>query len=325
MLSNLITFFVAIPVAMLAILSATGFLSQFDNICEITSHFRVGYACGALLFGVIALLCRRFRLFLTAFVVAVVNLSVIVPYYLPASQRAVTPDSPHLKILQMNLWGGLNTNHQLVLASISSRKPDVVVFSEITGSWEQFLNTALKEYPYRKVEPRYGGIGIYSSIPLTDTQVKYFGARLRPRIVTKLKIKDSEMVLIAVHTLIPAPRYFAARNGELEAVAKDASGCTLPVIVAGDLNCTPFSYYFQKLLVDGNLHDAAVGQGLQLSWHAPFIPIIPIDHFLVSQRVVVEKLSTGQYDGSDHLPVFIKCAISDPARVVDPDSSKAPE
>ncbi len=113
------------------------------------------------------------------------------------------------------------------------------------------------------------------------------------------------MRIFAVHTTWPmAPASAGRRNQQLELLAERARPVTLPLVVMGDMNITPFSPYFQQLLTDGGLRSAAEGFGWQASWPS-FFPLagIQIDHALVNSRVAVEHFTRGAATGSDHLPI----------------------
>jgi endonuclease/exonuclease/phosphatase (EEP) superfamily protein YafD len=83
-----------------------------------------------------------------------------------------------------------------------------------------------------------------------------------------------------------------------------------PVIVAGDLNATPWSHGFRQLVRLRGLCDSAVGRGVQATWNAHrWVPRIPIDHVVVSPEVRVMDRRVGPDVGSDHLPVEATLAI----------------
>ena len=85
---------------------------------------------------------------------------------------------------------------------------------------------------------------------------------------------------------------------------------TRPVIVAGDLNTTPWSHGFQRLIRPRGLRDSAVGHGVQTTWNARrWVPRIPIDHVVVSPEVRVVARRVGPDVGSDHLPIEATLAV----------------
>ena len=78
------------------------------------------------------------------------------------------------------------------------------------------------------------------------------------------------------------------------------------VLVIGDLNVTPFSPYFRRLLDRSGLVDARQPQGIHVTWPAYPIPLwIPIDHGLASPGLPVTDVRRGPDVGADHYPLEI--------------------
>jgi endonuclease/exonuclease/phosphatase family metal-dependent hydrolase len=120
-----------------------------------------------------------------------------------------------------------------------------------------------------------------------------------------LQVQGREVRVFSVHTTWPvAPASAGRRNEQLARLAEQARAVTLPLVVVGDLNVTPFSPHFQQLLADGGLRSAADGFGWQPTWPTFMPPAgIQIDHALVNSRVAVEHFAQGSGTGSDHLPI----------------------
>jgi endonuclease/exonuclease/phosphatase (EEP) superfamily protein YafD len=80
-----------------------------------------------------------------------------------------------------------------------------------------------------------------------------------------------------------------------------------PLILAGDLNATPWSYAFEDFVRAANLTPGRVVP----TWPAFLGRLgIPID-FVMARGVTVEELETGPALGSDHLPVIAALTIPD--------------
>jgi endonuclease/exonuclease/phosphatase (EEP) superfamily protein YafD len=203
------------------------------------------------------------------------NFFAIFPYYLPAGESCPSNQCPHVKVFSANLWGGKNRNYQAALTAVHKANPDVVGFSEVTRTWAEKLTSALAEYPYRVVEPQHGGIALFSKFPIRDGQVLYSSALKRPRIEATVLISNRDVKVIVAHPFIPDYR-FALRNSELAEIANDAKKANEPAIVIGDLNCTPWSYYFNKLERDGGLIDSERGFGIQRSGFLRSCPSITV-------------------------------------------------
>jgi endonuclease/exonuclease/phosphatase (EEP) superfamily protein YafD len=120
------------------------------------------------------------------------------------------------------------------------------------------------------------------------------------------------ITLILAHPVIPRWQY-DIRNGELLEIASQAKNADTPVVVFGDLNCSPWSYYFEKVLEIGQLKDTERGFGLHPTWSARwYFPWVPIDHCLTSDHFVTLQREVGPDIGSDHLPVFVKLGMPKP-------------
>jgi endonuclease/exonuclease/phosphatase (EEP) superfamily protein YafD len=242
----------------------------------------------------------------------VLNLIPICGLYVPNPQARGLSNSTELKLLAINLWGAKNPHHDQVLKMIREKNPDIIGASEITRTWVKKLQDGLPEYPYQVIERRYGGVAILSKYPLLDSRVDYFPPIKRPRITVHFKVGDKSITMICAHPVTPKEQY-AIRNGEFSEIATEAGSAGTPVIVFGDLNCSPWSYYFGKMLEQGRLNDTERGFGLQPTWNARwYFPWVPIDHCLASNDFVTLERKAGPEVGSDHLPVFVRLAFIQP-------------
>ena len=314
-LKRLLVFFLNLLSIALLIVSLAAYFSSFNQVLEIICHLRILFAALALLLLLLTIPCKNLVASSLAASALIANLAVILPLYLPSQQASRTGSSASansddlhkIRLMQFNLWGGKNKKYFAVVQTIIQTNPDVIVFSEITPIWLTALKAGLVNYPYMIAETTGGGIAIFSRIPLESKEIRFFSALKRPRAVAKVKLASGHFTLIAAHPFIPLKNW-PWRNDEFAVYAKEATeaGNTGPVVLAGDLNCTPWSSAFSKLLTDGNLVDTEQGFGPQPSWSKHHgITLLPIDHYLVSKDVTTLKRYTGDEIGSDHLPVVV--------------------
>lgn len=210
----------------------------------------------------------------------------------------------------MNLWGGKNRQFEKALSVARNGNPDVIVLSEVTMPWWLRFVQEFPEYSHQLVEPRYGGVGILSKLPMKNAEIRYFGKKKRPRICAQLITSHGPLDMILVHTVTPF--YLPPmRDGELQVVAEEARVSKNPVVVLGDINCSPWSPVFSRFLMASGLNDSEQGFGIQPSWapHAIPFPIIPIDHIFVSENIEVVTREIGQDFGSDHRPVTVQLSL----------------
>lgn len=85
----------------------------------------------------------------------------------------------------------------------------------------------------------------------------------------------------------------------------------VPSVVAEDLNVTPCSPRFERLLRETGLTDTARGRGLQGTWPVglPWMRI-PIDHCLISESFRVVNRKVGPAVGSDHFPLLVDVELA---------------
>jgi endonuclease/exonuclease/phosphatase (EEP) superfamily protein YafD len=80
-------------------------------------------------------------------------------------------------------------------------------------------------------------------------------------------------------------------------------------IVMGDLNVTPWSPSFRRLVQDGDLADSLDGFGIQVSWPESNALIrIPIDHALIGPGLATTDRGTGPAFGSQHRSLHVTVA-----------------
>lgn len=274
------------------------------------SNFRVAFIVGLAAFLLLFLLLRRWVAVLFATGLFLLNAWGLVPFYIKMEPTAPA-GTPTLKVLQFNVRGGQNHDFERTIKVIDRERPDLIGISEITQTWDEKLKKSLREYPYRITEPHLGGIALFSKYPLKNEEVRYFDSIKRPRITGDIVISGRSIRIMMVHPVIPlvAARL---RDRELELYAKEvkASG-RMPVILFGDLNTTPWSFYFHKLLKDANLRDTEMGFGYHPTWPiGGKIPtFFPIDHCLTSSDFEVVDRRVLEAIGSDHHPVVVKLSF----------------
>lgn len=101
------------------------------------------------------------------------------------------------------------------------------------------------------------------------------------------------------------------RDAALDQAAGIARDSDLPVILLGDLNLTPDSPEFTRLLDESALRDVVSGRRWRPTWQASFWPLaLRIDHVLVSPQLCVEAVEVGPSIGSDHRPVIARLRLA---------------
>jgi len=289
-----------------------GFFGKWHCLPDLCCHFRL-QATGTLLISCLLLFRLRRRKWAIASLVVGLGLTATLWPFLRPGPSASAKD---YRLLSMNVLT-TNPRRDLVIDTIVANDPDFIVLQETNSSWIESLNDTLDAWPYRKSVPRSDnfGIAMYSKMPWTTCDVLQSSAWFpTPSLDARIPLSDGqELRLITVHP--PPPMnddLWNSRNTLFKDLAMDiqAAGCER-TIVAGDFNCSPWSYWFRRLLKDSGLRNSADRQGLNITW-MPFLISacgLPIDHVLVGPNVQVAKRRVGPYAGSDHRPVIVDFAI----------------
>lgn len=120
------------------------------------------------------------------------------------------------------------------------------------------------------------------------------------------------LAMLAIHTFPPVSGIGAGRRDAMLADAADwAKRQASHAIIVGDLNVTPWSHAFHKLVGDSGLVDSERGFGVQPTWPSGLAPLaIPIDHLLHTSSLATTRRNRGPFLGSDHRPLSLELTLA---------------
>lgn len=295
-----------------SVATVLGFLGRASWLLDLLSHFRVQYMLGLLVLGIVLFAGRRRRTATVFLVLACVNLASVLPLYYGKPEM---PDKagPALRAMLLNVNTRLGDSKR-VRAVVSDADPDIMVLEEISSAWVSDLAWLTNSYPYSLSHPREDnfGIGLYSKFPIEEAGIVYVGDAEVPSILATIRTAQTNLRIVATHPLPPGGRdYTRWRNGQLERLP-DFVRSPWPLLLLGDLNVTPWNYYFRRLLARTGLRDSARGYGVQPTW-PNFNPLlrIPIDHCLHSEEIGILGRKVGEDVSSDHYPVIVDFVIGE--------------
>ncbi len=302
--------------AIASLATLLGFLGQFHWLLDLLAHFRVQYAIGLSTVGLLLLIGRRPQTAAAFLALALLNTTLIVPLYL--RPPAPVPEKAHhlrAMLLNVNTQGG---DIQRVRQAIENIDPDILVLEEISALWIRSLASLTNTYPHGVTEPREDnfGIGLFSKLPLDKGEIAYIGEAAVPSILATIKVDNDRLHVIATHPLPPGGAdYSRLRNDQLAQLPSyvDRRASTM---LLGDLNVTPWSTHFQRLLDHTGLLNSLQGYGVQPTWpNFSWLLRIPLDHCLHSSNIVINQRRVGPDVGSDHYPVIVDFSfnLSSPA------------
>ncbi|MDP6565939.1 MAG: endonuclease/exonuclease/phosphatase family protein [Alphaproteobacteria bacterium] len=299
--------FLGAVIAGLGLLSIAGFAGRHWWLLDIASHFRVQYLIVSVALALLVLPARWYRHAALLAAIGVLNGALILPLYLaPAEPPAGS--APALRAMLINLRAS-NRDHAAVLRSIRAYDPDFVVVEEVTARWETALRALMNEYPYAIIRARTDnhGIALYSKRPFADHEIVMLSAAAVPSVLAEFDLDGRNFFVLATHALPPTSSNLARHRREhLAGIPALLRQLDAPVLLLGDLNASPWSYPFRRLLEQTKLRDGSRGRGFQPTWPTAMWPLlIPLDHCLYSAGISILDKIVGPHLGSDHYPVIV--------------------
>ena len=286
---------------------------------ELFSHFRFYYLLAQALLVLIFLHSERHVLMACTLLLAIPNAWYVVPYLTPlVLESSATADEQFdgIDVVALNV-NYRNDDHASVREYLQSTAADVIVVSEMTAVWQAALRVLDADYPYQlgRSQPDPWGLRVYSRLPFVDSELFDLGVAGTVHARLVLESAGKQFQLFAVHLNSPTTSQRAAnRSTQLAELGRRLKGSHVPSAVVGDLNLTPFSPYFDRLLVTGNVVDARRPAGFHFTWPTHPVPLwIPIDHVLAHPALRVRNVRRGRDAGSDHYPLefSLACCIPD--------------
>jgi len=294
----------------IALASVLALLAPLGWPFELFSHFRVQYAAAALLLAALLGWQRRAAPTMLA-------LALACWHALPGARTlmAATPTpacaGPVLTVAAANVFYS-NSQREPLLDWLETRPADIVIVQELTEAWAGDI-AARAVYPNQHLLPREDpyGIGVLSRWPLESFSLVDLAGDGLPSIAGVAVVDGRRVQFLGMHTRWPvAPSLARLRDQALQGAAELARATDVPMVMLGDLNLTPDSPAFERLLRGSGFRDALAGREWRPTWQADFWPLaLRIDHILVSPGVCVEDAAVGPPVGSDHRPVLARLRL----------------
>lgn len=298
----------------LYLLTFARFINTIDHWpIDISSHFTFQYALTTLLILLYSIWNRYIRISIFATFLLLFNFMTLITWNESAHASIRTEST--FSIYSANINKSNRELHKLI-DELRKNNADIILLLEINDDNIQPLQSVIQTYPYKieSLNNNTSGTGavIMSRFPILShetTKYSEFGNLL---ITAYINIYGKQVVFYGAH--FPKPtniNEFPSRSKQILSLARDISEQTTPIILAGDLNTTPYSPVFKKLIDTSKLKDSREGFGWLPSWPT-YLPLfwLPIDHILVSQDIKVQNRTVGSYIGSDHYPVLAELAIN---------------
>ena len=286
-----------------------GFFGSTSWFFDLLSNFRFQLAIGLIVLGVVYFFgFGRWTAFI--FVAAgVVNAFLVAPLYLENPAPAAAGDS--LRIVSFNVGAGRADTAELV-EWMETSEADLVFLLESSEEWlgAMEMNGSGYSISNQIPEDRIYGISVLGTSPTVVEQLRLGNTR-DPVMRVEAAVGGETVAIYAVH---PRPPDSAAKTEARDAVFTElatlVSRETLPVIVIGDFNATPWSYVFRDFSAETGLVNSQKGYGLAATWPTSPLTLVPLDHMLHSDSLTTVERDVGPDLGSDHLPLTVEVSMA---------------
>ena len=248
--------------------------------------------------------------------IALPGLLNMAPFYLPSDVQSAT--TPELKIGQLNIRYH-NPHAARIFASLVEDDFDLLAISEIADHRVGELAQLSAHYPYslgsNSLQGYSQGHVLLSKWPLQNAIIHDLGYAGGKIIEARLALPhlDEPVRILALHPGAPrSNQLWRMRNATLSFVADLVADSDLAhQIVVGDLNVSPWSPVFKRLLKRAELINTGVGFGYHPTWAqfnqnavSRWLSGAYIDHCLTTTAFALRGKQTRVVPGSDHLLVI---------------------
>ncbi len=307
----------------LSLMEALSWLATRHWAFELLTHFHVYFLLAGAALALVALSLRQGWTAGLSSLVAAASFSVVWPHiHLPPTD--LQPQSgPMVRLIWANLHH-LNTDLVALRRLIETEKPDIVVLTELDPIHDAVLREVARLLPFQSPPPRANvfGVMLLATKPPESLKFDLTMGGYAPLMVARLcPVESGCLTLLSLHAWPPLPPWTGARDRQLAhaaSVARQHVDEGERVVLVGDLNLTPFSPVFDRLITQSGLWDTNILPAERprttpsiATWRLANTGIgLPIDHALVSAGIGIVSRRVGPDIGSDHHPLILDLKIA---------------
>jgi endonuclease/exonuclease/phosphatase (EEP) superfamily protein YafD len=241
---------------------------------------------------------------------AAINAAVVLPLYLNTQEPAINDES--MTIVSFNVEQRASIR-DLTFRWVDSLDADLVVLLDSTDDWAR-SGEMTDVYTLESQIPidRTFGITILSQEGL-DTELLRT-TQIRDSVVrVEASIGDEPIAIYAVQARSSSNETDAGnRDDYLAEVGRMVNEETIPAIIVGDFQATPWSHAFRDLTSETGFKNSLDSYGLQTTWPADRWAFfrMPLDHLLHSETLTTIDRYLGPVLGVDHRPIVVTVGLA---------------
>lgn len=287
-----------------------GLLGSWHWLLDLFSHFRCQYLVVTLM-ALVWSLWRKLRLLSLAAASSLLLNTVLISSTGWTQPKIESLPDFHLRVVSFNVLTS-NHRHAEVLDYLRQSEADLLFIMEVDDRWAAALKPLTRTHPHHLLHPRQDnfGLALFSRVPLDEVRILTsadIGSPIitMPCIQAHLTHAGHAMTFLGIHPLPPMGKAQASsRDAQMQALARWVSNIPNPVMIAGDLNATPWSHGMDLLTAGSGLNLAP--DAWKPTWRAASALAIPIDHALARSPLMIRQRQIGPDLGSDHRPQLIE-------------------
>ena len=296
-----------------ALLTLFGLLAHWFPALDVINNGLPLLVAGAVLVLLLALTTRNWRLIVPAAIIAAINVMLVVAALQGAAAEAAPGSARFLRVATFNLWRG-NERMDDVAKFLAEADADAVVLQEVPRDHGSKLRQALgSRYPY--------GLGETGLVILSKHPIVAEGRVDRPGYPpwislmlrwARLDVNGTTFELAGIH--LARPFYPELQQQDVAVLTQFVQSRTLPLIVAGDFNMSPWTEKLERFTEATELKRYNT---VHLTWpmrwrNLQLIPLVAIDNVFASRHFAAIATKGGPRLGSDHRPIIADIALAPP-------------
>ena len=243
-----------------------GLFGRWHWFLDLFAHFRLQSCVCLFASTLVFVTLRHWRWAGLTGAVTLCLLGSLAEYYWPSgNDKQMGPEA--IKVLTFNVLTE-NRHRESVANYLREQQADVVFLMEVNERRVRHLERNLGDdlYPYRVAQAREDNFGLLlmSRWPLRDAiLLENFSDSRLPSVQARVDSPGGTWTFVGTHPLPPMSRANALdRDQQLRGLADhlQRNGGRDPLVLAGDLNATPFSHPFRELVRSTGLIDSSIGR-----------------------------------------------------------------
>ena len=277
----------------------------FDYAANFRAHLAVILVIVALIYAM--LFSKATGVFFLA--IAAINALTILPLYTNSPEPAVGSDTLTVASFSVDQRYSIKGTTYRWAESLDA---DVVVLLETTSDWE--TDDVESDYQSETLIPadRTYGFTILTRDGVEAELLRV--GRLRDSVLrVEAAIGDQPVAIYAVSARPSSNETDAGdRDAYLAEVGRMVNTETIPTVIVGNMEATPWSHAFRDLVASSELINSLDGFRIQATWPADQWAFfrMPIDHLLHTDELTTIDRNLGPTFGVDHRPIVVKLGNS---------------